>query len=285
LEGIRQQKEVGEIEIVVVDSASKDRTREIAKEAGAKVFKIHRQDFNHGGTRNLAISETKGEFVALLTQDAFPENERWLSALVETLLEDPTVSGAYSRHLPNANTPPWVLRQMQDHGVLSEEKYLQFLDKPESYHVLEPLQRLRLCTFDNVSSLIRRSAWEKHRFPEVPFAEDLEWARDEILRGNKIVYQPDSRVIHSHRPNPFQEFRRAKIAHQRLVELFNLRLVPTFPLLFRYGCKNISQLTGWALEEHPIQWRNAFEAPFVAMASTLGQYSGAKSAGRKYGVR
>jgi rhamnosyltransferase len=273
---IRSQKDVGDVEIVVVDSGSKDGTLDAARHVGAKTIVIDRKSFNHGGTRNLGISESSGDPVALMTQDAMPENKNWLCTLVEAISNDPSTSGAYSRQIPHPNTPPWVLRQMENHGLFSDSPRIQELKESSSFHCMQPLEKLALCTFDNVSSLVRRSAWEKHPFPEAPFAEDLEWARDEILRGNKIIYQPKSRVIHSHRRGPVHEYRRSRIAHQRLCELFDIQLVPTVPLLFRYSLQNIIRLTGWALEK-PANIADIFQAPWVAVAGTLGQYMGAKS--------
>jgi rhamnosyltransferase len=262
----------------VVDSSSTDGTPELADKAGAKVLVIPQQEFNHGESRNLGISYTSGELVVLMTQDAVPENDNWLFPLVGSVIGDDAVSGAYSRNAPHPNTPPWILHQMEDHGVLSDEPRVQNLGESESLDSLPPMEQLRLCTFDNVSSLIRKSAWVDNPFPRVPFAEDLAWAKAEIMRGHKIVYQPESGVIHSHRRGPMHEYRRSKVAHQRLVELFNLRLVQTIPLLVRYSLQNMLRLTGWALKTHPVRLGDIVLAPFVAMAETMGQYVGARSA-------
>ncbi len=278
LDRIRSQKNVGQVEVVVVDSASTDGTQDLARKAGSKVIVIPRREFNHGETRNLGISNTSGELIALLTQDAFPENDNWLFPLADSVMGDAAVSGAYSRHIPHPNTPPWILNQMEAHGVLSEQPRHQHLETLESLDSLSPIEQLKLCTFDNVSSLIRRSAWVEHLFPRAPFAEDLEWAKEEIMRGHKIVYQPESRVIHSHRRGPIHEYKRSKIAHRRLMELFDLRLIPTVLHLIRYTLQNMCRLTGWALKTHPIRPGDILQAPLVAIAGTLGQYAGARTA-------
>ncbi len=278
LDRIHNQKNVGQVGVVVVDSASTDGTQEVASKAGAKVIVIPRREFNHGETRNLGISNTSGELIALLTQDAFPENDQWLFPLVDCVMGDVAVSGAYSRHIPHPNAPPWILHQMEAHGVLCDQPRTQHLGTLESLDSLPPMEQLELCTFDNVSSLIRRVAWTEHPFPKVPFAEDLEWAKSEIMVGHKIVYQPESGVIHSHRRGPVHEYRRSKIAHRRLLELFDLRLVPTVPLLIRYTLQNVRRLTGWTLKTHPVRPGGILQAPLIAMAGTLGQYAGARSA-------
>src|SRR3712207_7162355 len=40
---------------------------------------------SHGATRDLGISLSSGEYVALTVQDAIPLDERWLAAMVENL--------------------------------------------------------------------------------------------------------------------------------------------------------------------------------------------------------
>lgn len=61
--------------IVIVDSASNAATAEIAESRNCKVMRIDKTDFDHGTTRNLAISEVSSEFAIFLTQDAMPVDE------------------------------------------------------------------------------------------------------------------------------------------------------------------------------------------------------------------
>ena len=42
-------------QVLIADSSSDDGTRELAKAEGYQVFRIDRCDFNHGGTRQLAL--------------------------------------------------------------------------------------------------------------------------------------------------------------------------------------------------------------------------------------
>jgi rhamnosyltransferase len=69
---------------LVVDSGSTDGTDGLARRYGAAVHRIEKQEFNHGATRNLGISLARGDFVALMVQDAMPLDERWLAAMVRT---------------------------------------------------------------------------------------------------------------------------------------------------------------------------------------------------------
>jgi rhamnosyltransferase len=77
LPAILSQKPSPPDEILLLDSMSKDRSREIARQFPA-VRVIPVEKFSHGGTRNMGAREARGEFVVLMTQDAFPKDDGWL---------------------------------------------------------------------------------------------------------------------------------------------------------------------------------------------------------------
>ena len=77
LDGVRSQ---GPVELVVIDSGSRDRSPELARAAGAEVIEIPPEQFGHGRTRNLGAERSSGDLIAFLTQDAVPV-EGWLDAL------------------------------------------------------------------------------------------------------------------------------------------------------------------------------------------------------------
>lgn len=97
LKKISAQEGDFEREVLVVDSESTDGTDELARSYGAAVYRIRRQEFNHGAARNLGISLARGEYVALTVQDAVPLDEQWLATMVENLERDERVAGVYGR--------------------------------------------------------------------------------------------------------------------------------------------------------------------------------------------
>lgn len=191
--------EAPEAEVLVIDSGSTDGTLEIAAEFPVEVLEIRPESFDHGGTRNLGVERTDGEFVVFLTQDATPL-EGWLDALLAPLRADDTIAGAYSRQVPREDATP-----MKRH----------FLDtfyppEPET-RSLDPGERPTIddTFFSNVSSAVRRSVHEWVPFPEDPLtSEDQAWAARVLDRGHRIHYAADSRVRHSHREGIFDVFRR-----------------------------------------------------------------------------
>src|ERR671929_214031 len=52
LAAVRAQRVDREVELLIVDSGSTDGSLEIAEEHGARIHRIHKSEFSHGGTRN-----------------------------------------------------------------------------------------------------------------------------------------------------------------------------------------------------------------------------------------
>ena len=71
------------VEIVIADSESSDGSADVARAHGAVVIPVERGSFSHGGTRNLLMERSHGDFVAFLTQDALPAHRHWLAELLD----------------------------------------------------------------------------------------------------------------------------------------------------------------------------------------------------------
>jgi rhamnosyltransferase len=65
-------------EIIAIDSGSRDGTVERLRERGTTVISVPGSQFNHAETRNEALAAARGEFAALLVQDAVPASPHWL---------------------------------------------------------------------------------------------------------------------------------------------------------------------------------------------------------------
>jgi rhamnosyltransferase len=232
LEKVFAQEGDFDLEVLVVDSGSTDGTPELARRYGAVVYGVPKADFNHGATRNLGISLARGEYVALTVQDALPLDERWLATMVENLERDERVAGVYGRQIPHKEAG--VLTRVLVNGLASAslQRREQFADSPGQYRKMPPMKRRRLAAFDNVSSCIRRSVWEKLPFEKTNFAEDLRWGKSVIEAGYKTVYEPRSAVFHSHERGAMYDLRRYYVDQRVLLELFGLRLVPNLIRLF-----------------------------------------------------
>jgi rhamnosyltransferase len=268
-----------ELEIIVVDSGSTDGTAELATGYGAVLHRVPKADFDHGATRDLGISLSSGEYVALTVQDAVPLDEKWLSAMVENLNKDPRVAAVYGRHVPRPDAGVLTRALVGNLAVADLERREQEIQDPARYRSLPPSQRRRLAAFDNVSSCLRRQVWEEFPFGKADFAEDLRWGKKVIEAGYTIVYEPRSVVVHSHERGPLYDLRRHYVDQLVLDELFGARMVPNLLRLILSIPYATRHVYGLLRREQPApkkRLRLLLDAAIFALTSQLGAYLGAR---------
>ena len=268
-----------EREVIVVDSGSTDGTAQLAARHGAILHNVSKSSFDHGATRDLGISLSSGEYVALTVQDAVPFDERWLATMVENLQSDNRIAAVYGRHVPRPDAGVMTRALVGNLAVANAERREQEIPDPARYLSLPPAQRRRIAAFDNVSSCLRRSVWEEFPFGEADFAEDLRWGKKVVEAGYIIVYEPRSVVVHSHERGSLYDLRRHYVDQRVLDELFGARLVPNLPRLI-LGIPNATSHVYSLLRREELapekRPKLLFEAATYALASQLGAYLGCK---------
>jgi rhamnosyltransferase len=213
-------------EVLVVDSGSTDGTVQYARsKPGVRVIEIPPETFGHGRTRNLAVSEARGEFVALLTHDALPADRAWLRNLVGAVEQDPVVAGSFGRHIAYDSATAFTKRDLEGHfqGFLTHPLVVSRYTDPHRYqHDLGWRQFLHF--FSDNNACLRRSVWCKIPYPDVEFAEDQIWASRAIDAGWSKAYSHDAAVFHSHDYDIVDRLRRAFDESLAFRRLFGYRL-------------------------------------------------------------
>lgn len=187
--------------VQIIDSGSKDETVEVALSNGFKVYSINPADFNHGGTRNLAVELHKDEYdiVIFLTQDAIPEPDFYEK--IVNVFNNPLVSCAYGRQLPHYNANP----------ISQHARYFNY---PRSSYISSKadISRLGLKTVftSNSFAAYRISTFiELGGFPDSTIlSEDMFFAAKSIMTGYSVAYVSDAIVRHSHNYSTLEEFKR-----------------------------------------------------------------------------
>ncbi len=88
------------VELLVLDGGSKDKTIQIAKKYGAKVF--HNKDIMAEPGVNVGMEKAKGDLMMILAVDNIYEDKRAFEKIV-SVFEDPTIFAAFPKHDSNAS--------------------------------------------------------------------------------------------------------------------------------------------------------------------------------------
>lgn len=211
LEAILGQAFPEPFDVIIIDSGSRDGTVELCRRFPVRLIQIPPSAFGHGTTRNQALAEAQGEFVALTVQDAVPADSGWLGALVQPMIDNPQVAGVYGRQVPRPDASHLAQQRNRLWYGSQESQVVQHLGDAEEWQSLSFEERRELTRFDNVTGCLRRSVWQEIPFPPYDYAEDVGWALLAIKAGYKLVYEPAARVCHSHDRNLEYEFRRAYV--------------------------------------------------------------------------
>ena len=190
--------------VIVVDSQSDDGTVALAASLpGVRVIPIRRGDFDHGGTRDMAIRACGTPFVVLLTQDALPMGPSWAEALLEPF-GDERVAAVCARQVarPGARAYEKAVRAFRYPGQSREWGRADL-----------PGLGVRGYLLSDVCAAYRRSAYDAVGGFEHPLMtnEDMLIAADLLNAGWRLAYSAEAVVWHSHNHTLKQEYARNRL--------------------------------------------------------------------------
>lgn len=189
-------------QVLTIDSSSTDDTILVSHNAGFKVHTIAKSEFNHGGTRQLAISLLPDtvDVVVMMTQDAICADNNAIANLV-SVFDDPKIGCAYGRQLPHKGA-----------GLLGS--HARLFNYPDTSYVrtIDDVAQCGIKTafLSNSFAAYRVSALKiVGGFPlDVVLAEDMIVAAKMLQQHYAVAYVADACVYHSHDYTPWQEFSR-----------------------------------------------------------------------------
>ena len=186
LEGIGEQRSPSglegdfEVEVVVVDSGSLDRTLEIADAYDCRVVHITREEFSFGRSLNLGCDHSRGDVLVFVSGHCVPCSADWLARLIEPIARG-EVESTYGAQRPGPATrfseARLFARQYPAHSEVPQEGIF--------------------C--NNANAALRRDVWEKFRFDELCTGlEDMELGKRIVAAGHRIGYVAEAAVYHHH---------------------------------------------------------------------------------------
>jgi glycosyltransferase involved in cell wall biosynthesis len=200
LEGIRQQT-VKDVEIVLVDSGSTDRTVSISESLGARILQIASNEFTFGRSLNLGIQAAKQEFIVIASAHVYPVYPDWLESLLRPF-DDENIALTYGKQ-----------RGPESAQFSEQQIYHQWY--PD---ISKPRQATAFC--NNANAAIRKSLWEKNPYDEtLTGLEDLAWGKWAKEQGYDLAYVAEAEIIHVHEETPqgvFNRYRREGMAFKQI---------------------------------------------------------------------
>lgn len=266
IESMLNQSGLKPQQVWIIDSDSSDQTVSLARQAGFNVHMIHKRDFNHGRTRNLALTLCPDvEYIVYLTQDAILANTTSIADLL-SVFKDPLVACAYGRQLPHTGAQPLAV-------------HARLFNYPEKAYIRTakdiPLYGIKTVFMSNSFAAYRRASMDSMGgFPDdVILGEDMYLAAKAVTAGFAVAYVAKACVYHSHDYTMLQEFRRyfdIGVFHQQ-----QQWLLDTFGSAQGEGKR-------FVMSELQYLWRSAPLLIPMAMLRTLLKYIGYRLGQRHY---
>lgn len=187
--------------ILVIDSQSDDDAMSQFESAGIQVVTIQRADFNHGSTRQLAVTlRPQADIVIFLTQDAIlADNADFENILA--CFSDEKIGAAYGRQLPHRNAGA-IEAHARHYNYPVQSRVKTLFDVPEL--------GIKTAFLSNSFAAYRCAALTAAGgFPDgVILGEDTYVAARMLQHGWAIAYCAEAQVFHSHDYSLKQEFSR-----------------------------------------------------------------------------
>lgn len=187
LDAIFNQKTDKKFEVIILyDNTTTDNTLNIIKKYPVQIYIVQNyiKDFHRAKAFNLGVKKAKGDIIVSISSDAIPIGNYWLKNLIKPMKGE--IIACSGKMMPRESSNP-----MEKRRIISS-----FHDnKIENTHL----------TF--VNSAIKKEILEKFPIREdILCSEDKDLLTRLKLAGMKIIYNPESQVIHSHDPNFSQHF-------------------------------------------------------------------------------
>lgn len=235
LEGIRQQT-LKDVEVILVDSGSTDKTVAIAESFGARIARIASEEFTFGRSLNFGVRAATREFVVIASAHVYPVYPDWLQSLLRPF-ENEAVALTYGK------------QRGPDSAKYSEQQIFH-----QWYpDVGKPNQPTAFC--NNANAAIRKSLWKQNPYDEtLTGLEDLAWAKWAKEQGYQITYVPEAEIIHVHNETPrgvFNRYRREAMAFKQIYPETHFSIYD----FVRLTMMNILS-DGWHAARERVLWKN-----------------------------
>lgn len=196
------------IEVIIVDSGSTDKTLTIIKNFPVRLIQIKPKEYNSSYALNLGISKTKGEYIGIVSGHSVPISHKWLANGL-SFFKDQKIAGISGNYIEN---PIGYHSEFLGRLLLKTQR-----NKKEEFNPW----------LSNTNSLLRKKCWEEYPFDEkLSGCEDYDWACEMLVRGYNVVKIPSFSVFHSHPYLGRPSWRKSQPRWDKTCALIDKRLRP-----------------------------------------------------------
>ena len=178
---IRSQAITSTIEIISVNNNSSDDSFEVATKYSDKVLNI--KVYEPGKALNYAISKSTGSIIVILSAHTIPGNEKWLTNLLEPLINKKNNKGIIATY-----------------GAQIYPYYSEFLDKRDldRFNFAKARIETNDTDFWNANSAFEKKVWGKYKFCENVYElEDHFWTKTILsMQKGYVYFNPKAYVYH-----------------------------------------------------------------------------------------
>ena len=182
-----------------------------------EVIDIIPAEFDHGGTRHMAMERCTTDYVLFLTQDAVPKNRKLIAKMVSTLENDDDIAVVYGKQeaYKYCNTIESYTRTFN----YPDESFVNGLDDIEE-------KGIKAYFVSDVCAMYRKSLYEEvGGFPtKTILNEDSIYGAKAIHMDKLIAYNAEAIVFHSHNYTGLEQFKRnfdIGVSHRQFNYIFD----------------------------------------------------------------
>ena len=218
LRKLTTQRGLKNLEVVVVDSGSKDNTVLWARQAGCRVIEITQAEFTHSHARNLGAANASSDYVLFMVQDAYPVGDYWAYGMLRYLLDhaDSGLVAASCSEYPRSDSD-----MMYDSMINTHYRFLGCLeqDRIGDFQGSDHMALRSRGQLSDVACLISRKMFGEYGY-QGDYAEDLDLGIRLIKDGHKVAMLASVKVVHSHNRPAFYYLKRSYVDVIFLVGMF-----------------------------------------------------------------
>jgi len=243
-----------QVETILVDSGSTDRTLEIAQAHGATIHRIAPEQFSFGRSLNFGCERAAGEVLVFISGHCVPVGSAWVRTLIDPILKREVVL-TYGR------------QKGGETSSLSESEVFAKLYPEQSAIPQEGF----FC--NNANAALSAAVWRQYRFDEELLGlEDMHLAKRLVESGLRVGYVAEAPILHYHHESWAQvrrRYEREAIALQRIRPEWHV----TFLDFTRYFAAGVLLDSARGLQER--RWlRNVSHIVMFRLMQFWGAYSG-----------